>query len=116
MKIRIKGNSLRYRLSKTDVANFATDGYLEETTNFGQQTLIYALELTDKTKLSATFCENKITLFMPWVMANEWVNTDQVGYESTNEDFYLLVEKDFQCLDNVVEDQSDFYANPLSLC
>jgi hypothetical protein len=116
MKIRIKGNSLRYRLSKTDVANFAAGGYLEECTNFGMQTLIYALQLSDKSDLSATFLENKITIFMPRRMANEWVNTDNIGYESDQDNFYILVEKDFQCLDNVSEDQSDNYANPLSVC
>ena len=42
MKIRIKGNSLRYRLTKTDVENFDRDGYLEESTNFGSQLFKYA--------------------------------------------------------------------------
>jgi hypothetical protein len=29
------------------------------------------------------------------------------------ENLYLLVEKDYTCLDNVEEDQSDNYPNPL---
>jgi hypothetical protein len=33
--------------------------------------------------------------------------------EGTEEKLHLLVEKDFTCLDNVTEDQSDNYPNPL---
>jgi hypothetical protein len=44
----------------------------------------------------------------------EFVNTDKVGYEGTHGNLHLLVEKDFTCLDNVAEDQSDNYPNPLA--
>ena len=27
---------------------------------------------------------------------------------------YILIEKDFKCLDNTIEDQSDNYPNPLA--
>jgi len=51
---------------------------------------------------------------MPEAMANEWITTDKVGFEYQDEGLFLLVEKDFKCLDNVAEDQSDNYPNPLS--
>ena len=44
----------------------------------------------------------------------EWADTDRVGFENKANNFYLLVEKDFKCLDNVEEDQSDNYPNPLA--
>jgi hypothetical protein len=50
---------------------------------------------------------------MPADMANEWVATEKVGFESTDNELYLLIEKDFKCLDDVAEDQSDNYPNPL---
>ncbi len=50
---------------------------------------------------------------MPAVMANEWANTARVGFENNEGEIYLLVEKDFVCLDTVNEDQSDNYPNPL---
>jgi hypothetical protein len=34
MKIRIKGNSLRYRLTKSDVAQLAEEGHLQEEVDF----------------------------------------------------------------------------------
>lgn len=113
MKIRIKGNSLRYRLTKTDVSCICKDGYLEERTRFGNNELIYALKVCNKEDLSAGFENNKITLFMPRTFAEEWAETERVGFESKNQDLYLLIEKDFKCLDEVVEDQSDNYPNPL---
>lgn len=115
MKIRIKGNSLRYRLTRIDVDKFSQNGYIEETTDFGTQTLTYALQQTRFCNLSAVFEDNKITLFIPEVMADEWFLTDRVGFEYQYNGLFLLVEKDFKCLDNVAEDQSDNYPNPLAL-
>ena len=114
MKIRIKGNSLRYRLTRTDIDTFTKTGYLDEQTHFGTDTLIYAIQSTDTDTLTSTFKNNKITVLMPRVMVKEWAETERVGFENKTPDFFLLVEKDFKCLDNVEEDQSDNYPNPLA--
>jgi hypothetical protein len=114
MKIRIKGNSLRYRLTKSDVATIIKDGHLEEQTDFGHQALVYALQTTTDYDLSATYNDNRITLFVPHSMIDSLANTDEVGFESGQGKLFLLVEKDFTCLDNVDEDQSDNYPNPLA--
>lgn len=114
MKIRIKGNSLRYRLTKKDVEIFSKHGYIEEIIDFGGQPLIYALERNNLNALMATFESNKITLLMPAVMAAEWELTERVGFEGMDNNLFLLIEKDFKCLENVAEDQSDNYPNPLA--
>jgi hypothetical protein len=116
MKIRIKGNSLRYRLSKSDVERFCSVGYIEEITDFGSQQLIYALQRGGHDGLEATFDNNKITVTMPATMASEWDQTDRVGFDGQDNKLTLLIEKDFQCLDNVVEDQSDNYPHPSGVC
>ena len=82
MKIRIKGNSLRYRLTKTDVNTIMKDGRLEERTEFGHQTLVYALQTTPDYDLGAKFHENRITLFVPHTMIDRLANTDEVGFEN----------------------------------
>jgi len=112
MKIRIKGNSLRYRLTRTDVQTFITNGLVEEQINFGDTILTYALRQTENNELSATYEDNKITLFMPYMMVLEWNDLNTVGFGQDIDGLYLLVEKDFACLDNVGEDQSDNYPNP----
>lgn len=114
MKIRIKGDLLRYRLTRTDVDHLYREGYLEEKTNFPGNPLIYALQLTDGEILTASFIDSKITLCMSHQMIAEFINTDTVGFNNRDGELDLLVEKDFTCLDNVAEDQSDNYPNPLA--
>jgi hypothetical protein len=114
MKLRIKGNSLRYRLTKSDVSQLAENGYLEEKVDFGEQVLIYALKVIDTNALTSTFKNNVITVFLPLNMLTELHDTDKVGFEGSHGTLYLLIEKDFTCLDNVAEDQSDNYPNPLA--
>ncbi len=116
MKIRIKGNSIRYRLSKTDVEQFIKTGYLEETVDFGAQKLVYALKKYGESTLNASFAQNTITLYMPEQMAAEWETPEKVGFDGVHNKLSLLIEKDFQCLDNVAEDQTDNYPNPASVC
>jgi len=114
MKIRFKGNFLRYRLTRSDVAKLTTLGHVDDKVDFGEHSLIYSIKRTHSDQLSATYKDNIITLFMPETMIDEWLNTNRVGFENNNEPLHLLVEKDFTCLDNVTEDQSDNYPNPLA--
>lgn len=114
MKIRIKGNKLRYRLTKTDISGLADNGYLQEQTDFPGQSLIYSLKSTASEVLSAEFVNNTITVYIPEWMANELTNTEKIGFQAMSGPLQLLIEKDFTCLDNVEEDQSDNYPNPLA--
>lgn len=119
MKIRINGNSVRIRLSKSEVDRFGKEGYIEEHTNFGSGKLTYALATTDKENMHALFEGSKITMYLPAPKAVDWVNSQKVGYDANmdigeGEVLYLLLEKDFKCLDNTMEDQGDNYDNPLA--
>ena len=118
MKIRIKGNSLRYRLTRPEVDLFAKKGIVREKINFGTAVMQYELLSSTGQQLSATYQDNHITLYFPAAWINDWINTGKVGYEhrlslENNETLHLLVEKDFTCLENVAEDQTDNYPNPL---
>ena len=122
MKLRIKGNSLRLRLSKTDVEKLAVSRYLEERTSFGSHTFGYALQIKDAgDELSADFDGSKITVFIPEIFTKDWAVNDVIGFSSTTEvsdaeSLHILVEKDFKCLDEAIEDQSDHYENPNKTC
>jgi hypothetical protein len=119
MKIRIKGNSLRYRLTRPEVDRVAATGFIEEKIDFGPAALYYALRSTDQDQMHVSFTDNRITLYLPATMIREWIGTDRVGFENrmeyagTGKTLTLLVEKDFTCMDKVDEDQSDQYPNPL---
>ena len=123
MKIRIKGNSIRIRLTKSEVELFGNEGYLEDRTEFGNNALIYALQRADNlTDLAAGFDGPKITMYVPTAIAHEWTTTDVVGYNNNmsiggDKTLFLLLEKDFKCIDGeVMKDQSDNYENPLAAC
>ena len=122
MKLRIKGNSLRLRLSKTDVEKLVVAKYLEERTSFGSNTFGYALQIKDAgDEVSADFDGGKITVFIPEIFIKGWAVNDVVGFNATKqvseaESLYILVEKDFKCLTEVAEDQKDNYENPNKTC
>ncbi|CAN5539153.1 hypothetical protein BH11BAC2_BH11BAC2_05800 [soil metagenome] len=119
MKVRIKGNFIRYRLTKSEVEKISNEGLLEEQTHFGSNAVFsYALKRKEGiSNLEADYKENKITIYMPATDADVWFKNNKVGYRTTvpvsgDTILVLLIEKDFQCLDEVEEDQSDNYPNP----
>ena len=121
MKLRIKGNSLRIRLTKTEVSKLAETGYLKEQTIFPNNRFIYALQKTDDAILSASFENDKITIFVPRSFIKDWPLNNIIGLDAKmplpeNESLYLLIEKDFVCLDETNEDQRDNYENPNKNC
>lgn len=134
MKLRIKGNSLRLRLTQSEIARLGEVGRVEERINFGlNQTLVYELIVkpavetdaeSQAERLSASFNDNRITVKLPYTFARELVETTRVGFGGEQESgdgtgvLSLLIEKDFACLDggDADEDQSDTYPNPNTKC
>ena len=113
MKIRIKGNSVRFRLTQTEVKQLCEKGSVTEQTLFGDATFGYAVVMgSEKETMHATFTSNTITLFLPEALGKHWFHNEKVGFEQYQNELYLLLEKDFTCLDNTLEDQSDNYPNP----
>ncbi len=100
----------------------AEKGRLEEETEFVNGILVYSIRQTDSAELSADFIQNMITLNVPETSMQNWAGTDQVGIDANlllpnGNRLYLLLEKDFKCIDlEVTEDQSDYFENPLLTC
>jgi hypothetical protein len=122
MKIRIKGASLRLRLSKSEVAKLVHEGVVEEVTPFADKVFRYAVEKKDSGEaLSATFAQDSVTMSVPGHLIHNWDTNTVVTLDAhmplpTGESLYLLLEKDFQCIDKTDEDQSDNYTNPNQIC
>ncbi|MCA0427574.1 MAG: hypothetical protein LCH37_09075 [Bacteroidetes bacterium] len=121
MKIRIKGDSIRFRLGKSEVERFAQTGKLEEKTRFLNGDFTYILEKTQDSELTAKLNGQVITLGMPEEIAAEWTSTERIGFQNeyqtgAGNSLFILIEKDFVCLDNTFEDQSDNYPNPNAHC
>src|ERR1017187_10033765 len=103
MKLRIRGNSIRIRLSRTEVDSLGKGGYIQETTEFGGSIFTYALQSKEGiSALTAAFSNGKITMFVPAHLAAEWPKNETVGYENhldigNSKQLFLLLEKDFKC-------------------
>lgn len=122
MKIRIQGDSVRFRLSKSEVSDLVQTGRIADETHFGSSVFRYEIvSATNKSTMSADFADSCITLFAPVHLLENWDNDNRVGFSenletSENSTLKLILEKDFKCLDNGDEDQSDFYDNPKLNC
>jgi hypothetical protein len=114
MKLRIRNNAIRYRLTRSDILQLAENGFIEDSVCFGATALTYVVKTTTGDKLISAFENNTVTLLMPVSFVNELQDTDKVGFEGIDGEVHLLVEKDFICMDKMAEDQSDFYPNPLA--
>lgn len=123
MKLRLKDNSVRIRITRTEVERFAVEKYIEAVTDFGDAVLKYGMKWNEHVnELNATMTEQTIILQIPSQMASEFVSTDIVGFQHTvtlpgGRSLFILFEKDFKCLDgNLLEDESDNYENPSASC
>jgi len=116
MKIRIKDNSVRFRLTRSEVAELGTSGILTQVTEFASNIFKYSVMVKDVEELLADFVDNNIILYMPKSMVDALVNTGKVGFSGQAGAVKLLIEKDFVCIDNTDEDQSDQYPNPKMTC
>ena len=123
MKIRIKGNSIRLRLTKTDVADLKEKGMVSEKTVFDSETIFhYSLYVdADSKEINAKFSDQTIEIFLPEKEAKILIDTEQITIENSQyngekDQLFLLIEKDLQCLDSTSEDQSDMYENTKTQC
>ena len=123
MKLRIRGNTLRLRLSRNEVDSVAQGKEVEESTSFpGGGKLQYVLKQTplDTTVVKTNEGDDSyINILVDENKAKQWAKSDEVGLFGTEPlvlgSLELLIEKDFACLNprDGVED-SDSFPNPAS--
>lgn len=119
MKLRIKGSSLRLRLTRSEVRQLVEEGTVEEKVPFAPQaTLIYRLRQDPKlTSITAGYTGNIIEIRVPEAAAAQWCSTDQVGLEHSQAvpggPLKIILEKDWACLaPRSDEDESDNFPHP----
>jgi hypothetical protein len=119
MKLRIKGNSLRLRLTQKEAALVRNRGLVESHIEFApDRSLAYLIEGSPNAEtMSAPFDGYAIRVTIPTHELTDWVESDQVGIEARSKTgLELLVEKDFKCLHRSVEQEPDAYPHPLMTC
>ena len=123
MKLRIRGNTLRLRLTQGEVRQLRASGEVSDAVHFGpDRALHYALVAGEVDEPRARFEGDRITVELPRASANAWADGDAVGIEhdqplspagGDGEVLALLIEKDFQCLaPRSGEDDSDAFPHP----
>ena len=121
MKVRIKDNTIRFRLSETDLKKLYKKGKIVSRCVFGSSTEFKYSVVSKKKGNSEYLCvdlkKNHICIELASSDVKEWVKTDLEGFDAhmdngTKEGLYVLIEKDWQCLKPRDEDESDLFPNP----
>ena len=105
--MRVRGNSIRLRLTRGEVAEFGKTGLVEETIEFGgENELVYALESKPGAEtVTAEFEDSRIVVTVPRARAEAWAGSNEIGIEAEQplgggKRLRLLIEKDFACLES----------------
>jgi hypothetical protein len=121
MKLRMLGNSLRFRLGRSEVEQLARSGSIEEIVSFGKPSendLRYRLEKIDGDEFTGAFSNGDIMVGVPRSVADQWAGSEEVSISGSQKlaeqtTLKFLIEKDFVCLSaHNDEDQSDRYPHP----
>lgn len=121
MKLRVRHNSIRLRLGKSEIERLRRGMECREAIRFpGAVLLEYTLEPSSGTAISASLAGSAIRIGVPERALAAWCSSDRVGLSAEVPceaafPLQILIEKDFRCLDDrVEEDQSDMFENPLA--
>lgn len=119
MKLRIRGNSLRIRVSQTELARISREGAVSDSIRFAPgTTLEYGVEVRPGARLTARFTGTEIRVTVPESQLGPWLEPEGVSISgeqalATGETLKILLEKDFACLaPREGEDDSDLFPNP----
>lgn len=120
MKLRLRKNSIRLRLLKSEIAQLKEKGFVSEEIRFDtNQSITYTIQVeNNKGKITSCFENDKIIISVPSILAKSWIETEKVGleqYQIINENLGLriLLEKDFICLTRPMDsDNMDSFPNP----
>ncbi len=111
MKVRLADNSIRIRLSQSEVAALADSRPIEEKLEFaGGQTLEYSIGTG--AELGASFDGRRIAIVLPEGQVRGWAAGSEVGIAGSSGALKVLIEKDFQCLHGPEAGNADAFPNP----
>jgi len=119
MKLRIRGNSVRIRLSQTELEQLAETGVTEDRVRFSAEaSLAYRVSVAPDGPVRAELGPGGVTVTLPKPTLEHWLRPEEVSIRAEQpigggEALKILVEKDFACLvSREGEDESDLFPNP----
>ena len=118
MKLRILGNAIRLRLTRSEVERIAAGESVEETTQLSISTNFgYSLQPSSGTHLAASVSGNHLAVSAPTTALTTWATGDAVALDCpiAGDGPDILVEKDFACLaPREGSDDEDTFPHPES--
>ena len=119
MKLRIKGSTLRLRLTQGEVRALGEQGVVEERVPFAPgSALVYRVRSDPAARaLTASYRGDVVEVSVPEASAKEWCTSEQVAIAGEQQlpegALRITLEKDFACLaPRTDEDESDSYPHP----
>jgi hypothetical protein len=100
MKLRIRGNSLCLRVSKTELAKLADTGRVEDVVRFSsERALTYGIEVRPTGAVTASFEPTSIFVTLPKSRLDLWLRREEVSVEGSQpigggKVLQILLEKD----------------------
>ena len=119
MKLRIRGNSVRIRLTKSEVAQLGDGVRVEQRTQFGPSSSLTSSVIPSSaiSTPAVEFKDASLSVLLPAVQTRTWAHSGQVAIEATQDvgsgsRLAVLVEKDFECVHSRAEGNEDAFPNP----
>ena len=115
MKLRIRGNTIRFRLTQSEVAQLRSGATLRDSTEFAPaQFLTWKLEPAAAiSAIEASFRDAVVSVRLPERDVHGWADTDSVGLYGQAGALEVSVEKDFRCLTRAASpEDADAFPNP----
>ena len=121
MKLRVKGNSMRIRVLRSELYRLNAGEILEETTRFGpdpEAFLTYTLESSEEVSATTVrYLHQRVAVILGMNQLRTWSQPGEVGiYTSVevgaNGRLEVIIEKDFACLTGSDEFNEDTFINP----
>ena len=117
MKLRIKGNSIRLRITQGEAQKLASGETIKEALHFPEVSWSYSLGVSQSSYLSAHLRPNQLAIVAPESQLRAWAQSDRVTLDCPQRDPAneptILVEKDFACLTpRPGDDDADTFPHP----
>lgn len=118
MKLRVRDNSIRIRLTRSEVLSLAEGNVIEQVTPFSRTNrLVSRIVPVAGSTVTMTFQGERIELHLSAEWIHQWANSEVIGTtikQPIDETHFLIiiVEKDFQCLHPDHKQENDAYPHP----
>ncbi len=121
MKLRLKENSLRLRVTPSEVKQLLRNGFIRErvqlTPNPTDRLTYAVISCLSGATTTVAYQLGDITVSVPAVQLKNWAGTDDVGVYAEvalngGQSLSVAIEKDFACLDRSDADNEDTFPNP----